>query len=133
MKISTSMPHRLMPDQCLSKPAYRLYQAGVYGRWLVVALLWCTLIPWSLWQFREDIVLLQDHFTWVAIRYGFAFQLVPAFTLFASIGFTGAVLVRQSCHLLWGLSIKERNNLIRGTARIRKIGPRHPLWRWLFR
>jgi hypothetical protein len=127
------MTHRLMPEQCLSKPAYRLYQAGVYGRWLVVVVLWLTVIPWAVWQFRGDIALLEDHFTWVAIRYGFAFQLLPSFALFASIGFTGAVLLRQSWHILWGLSIKERNNLIRGTARIRKIGPSHPLWRWLFK
>ena len=127
------MAPRLFPQQCLSKPAYRLYCVGVYCRWAVVAVVWLTLIPWAIFKFRDDLRLLFDNFTWVAVRYGFAFQLIPAFGLFLGIGITGSVLVRQSCHLLWGLSIRERNQLISNTAKIRKIGPRHPLWKWLFK
>jgi hypothetical protein len=126
------MAPRLFPQQCLSKPAYRLYCIGGYCRWGGVVLVWLTLIPWALLQFRDDIRLLLDHFTWVALRYSFSFQLLPTFCLLMGLGITGSVLVRQSCHLLWGLSIKERNRLIRNTSKIRQMGPRHPLWKWLF-
>ena len=120
-------------DSDLVKPIHKLYQLKLYGRWLFVILVWLLLGSWSLWQFRQDFALIQDHFTWVAIRYGLAFQLLPTFGLFFCIGLTGSTLVWQSSHLIWGISPKEMLRLEVEVKRIQAEGPRHPFWKWIFK
>lgn len=119
-------------DVDLNKQIHRLYQLKLYGRWLLVVLCWLFVGPWLLWQFREDLSLIQENFTWVAIRYGLAFQLIPTLGLFICIGLTASTLVWQSIHLIWGLSPKEKLQLEAQVKTIQAIGPRHPFWRWLF-
>ena len=116
----------------ISQPVQRLYQLNLYGRWFLVVSAWLILAPWSLWRLRGDLGLLQDHFTWVAIRYGLAFLLVPAFCLFFCIGLTGSVLVWHSQHLCWGISPREQLRWENQVKKIQSLDPRHPLWRWVF-
>jgi hypothetical protein len=115
------------------KPLQRLYHIKLLGRWLFVLAAWLTLAPWALWQLREDIGLWQQHFTWVAIRYGLAFQWQATFSLFFCVGITGSTLVWHSLHLIRGFSAQERIRLQRQVESIEARGPSHPLWRWLFR
>ncbi|MBJ7899833.1 MAG: hypothetical protein GC158_07925 [Cyanobacteria bacterium RI_101] len=104
-----------------SKPLQRLYRQKLRRRWLFVGLCWFCLAPWALWQFREDFLLLEDHFTFTAVRYGLAFRLVPAFSLFFCVGITGSTLFWQSCHLLWGLSPQERRRWRLQARKLRDI------------
>lgn len=119
-------------DPSLTQQIQRLYELNLYRRWLFVMLCWLTLGQYALWQLREEIVLIREHFTWVAIRYGLAFNLIPAFSLFFCIGATGAVLVWQSLHIINGLSPREKMRLENQVKHIQKSGPKHPLWKWVF-
>ncbi|BFM40006.1 hypothetical protein [Synechocystis sp. LKSZ1] len=120
------------PLRSLNRPLRQLYHAQLTGRWLVVGIAWCTLAPWALWQFRENISLLWEYFTWAGVRYALMFQLGPALALFLCLGLTAAVLVRQSIHILWGLSPRETLRLRRRVQHIQAKGPKHPLWPWIF-
>ncbi len=117
----------------LSKPARRLYELSLYGRWLFVLLCWLMLAPYSVWRLWKDFQLWREHFTWVAVRYAFAFNLIAAFSLFFCIGITGAVLVWQSNHLLRGLSDREKMRLENQARKIQESGSQHPLWKWVCR
>ena len=52
----------------------RLYSLTVYGRWCIIALLWLTIGLYSLWELRYPITLIQEDFTWAAVRYGLSFH-----------------------------------------------------------
>ena len=116
----------------LSPELMRLHQVTVWGRWLVVACLWLTVGLLSLWGLRGEIVLWMQYFTWAAVRYGFAYNPIPTFGLALCIGLTVATLVWQSRNILLGLPAPEKERLERQAHRIRKQGPSHPLWRWVY-
>lgn len=125
---------KLVPTRLrsLNRPLRRLYQAQLAGRWLVVGIAWFSLTPWALWQFREDISLLWEYFTWTGVRYSLIFRVWPTLALAFCLALTAAVLVRQSIHLLWGLSPRELLSLRRRVQRIQSAGPRHLLWPLIF-
>jgi hypothetical protein len=106
-----------------------LYRLNVYTRWMVIGLLWLTVGAYSLWELRYPISLLQEDFTWAAVKYGLIFQPVPAFGLFLCIGMMMGTLVWQSRNLIWGLPKKERQQLMQQVCQIRKQGSSHPLWK----
>lgn len=106
-----------------------LYRLNVYTRWMVIGLLWLTIGAYSLWELRYPISLLQEDFTWAAVKYGLIFQPVPAFGLFLCIGMMMGTLVWQSRNLIWGLPKKERQQLVQQVCQIRKQGSSHPLWK----
>ncbi len=119
-------------DRNLKNPSQRLYQLTVYGRWLFVVCCWLFFAPAAIWQLRDEIGLLRSHFTWSALRFAFAYHLFPSFVLFFCVGITGAVLVRQSLHILQGISPQERQRLEKQVQKIHASGPGHPLWKWVF-
>ncbi|MBW4690500.1 MAG: hypothetical protein KME27_01900 [Lyngbya sp. HA4199-MV5] len=109
----------------------RLYRLTIYGRWCVVVALWLTIGALSLWALRYPISLLLDYFTWAAVRYGLLFNRFPAIGLAICVGFTVAVLLRQSHDAVFGLSQFDRQRLERQVQRIRQQGRSHPLWRFV--
>lgn len=111
----------------------RLFRLRIYLRWLFVLCCWLTLFPLSLWGLRKEIDLLREHFTWVAVRYGLAYNLFPAFCLFFCIGITLASLVWQIRYSSSGISPKEQQRLENQVRNIRRTGSRHPLWKWVFK
>jgi hypothetical protein len=117
------------PDPVFQAEVHRLHQLTVYGRWLVVGLLWLTVGLLSLWGLRYPISLIHEHFTWAAIRYGLAFHPWPALGLTICVGLTVAVLVWQSRNILVGLPQRDQDRLKRQVCRIRQQGPSHPLWK----
>jgi hypothetical protein len=106
-----------------------LYRLNVYARWMFIGLLWLTVGVYSLWELRYPIGLLQEDFTWAAVKYGLIFQPVPAFGLFLCIGMMMGTLVWQSRNIIWGLPKQERQQLIKQVCQIRKQGSSHPLWK----
>lgn len=120
-------------DATLQQEVERLYRLTVYGRWCVVGVLWLTVGFLSLWGLRYSIALLLDYFTWSAVRYGLAFNRLPAIGLATCIGFTVAVLLWQSRKALFGLSPHDRHRLEQQVQRIRLQGASHPLWKFVCR
>ena len=118
-------------DRRLQQEVERLYRLTLYGRWGVVVGLWLTVGALSLWGLRYPISLLLDYFTWSAVRYGLTFHRLPAIGLATCIGFTVAVLLRQSRNEFFGLSQHARQRLERHVQRIRLQGHSHPLWKWV--
>lgn len=111
----------------------KLHQLTVMGRWLVVVLLWATIGLWSLWGLRSEIALWREHFTWVALRYGLAYNRLPSLGLALCIGMTTAVLMWQSRNILFGRPPKLQQHLEKQVCRIRQQGPSHPLWQIICR
>lgn len=109
----------------------RLYRLTVYGRWLVVALLWVSVGLLSLWGLRSEIDLWVQNFTWVAVRYGLVYNRLPSLGLALCIGMTASVLVWQSRNILLGRPYPEQRRLEQQVRRIRQQGPSHPLWKWV--
>ena len=140
-KFKMDRPEAKTPPTTETEPAYldpnfnvqvqRLHRLMVYGRWLVVGILWISVAPLSLWGLRYPISLLQDHFTWAAVRYGLYFNPLPAIGLSSCIGMTAAVLLWQSRNILLGLPPQEQRRLEQQVLRIRHQGSSHPLWKWI--
>jgi hypothetical protein len=120
-------------DPTLKTQVMRLHQLMVYGRWLVVSLLWLTLAPLCLWGWRYEISLMRSHFTWSALRYSMIFNPLPALGLGFCIGMTTAVLVWQSRNILLGLPHQEQQRLEQQVRRIGQQGASHPLWKLVFK
>ncbi|PSB29961.1 hypothetical protein C7B82_10375 [Stenomitos frigidus ULC18] len=118
-------------DRRFQQEVERLYRLTVYGRWCVVCVLWLTVGALSLWGLRYPISLLLDYFTWPAVRYGLAFNRLPAIGLATCVGFTVAVLLWQSHNELFGLSQGDRQRLEQQVQRIRLQGVSHPLWKFV--
>lgn len=110
----------------------RLHELTVYGRWLTVLGLWLTVGSASLWSLRYPISLLQDYFTWAAVRWALIFQPFPAMGLGLCVGMTIAVLIWQSRNILVGLPKLERQRLERQVLKIGEQGSSHPLWKWVY-
>jgi hypothetical protein len=124
-------PQHFPSDQVLHPEIQRLHRLTVYGRWMVVVVLWLTVGLLSLWQLRFRIQLLMDSFTWVAVRYGLAYHQGAAFGLFLCLGMTAATLTWHARNLVFGLPKQEQLRLQQQLMRIQQQGPTHPLWRWV--
>jgi hypothetical protein len=118
-------------DFNLPKKVARYYQLTIYARWIVVVLLWLTLGVYSIWSLRHEIELWLDYFTWSAVHYGLAFNLIPTICLGICVGMTLSVLLWQSSHILWGFSDKEKYYLENKVNKILAKGSSHPLWKWI--
>ncbi len=108
-----------------------LYRLNVYGRWLVIGLMWLTIGAYSLWGLRYPISLIQEDFTWAAVKYGLITELIPALGLCLCVGMMTGTLVWQSRNIIWGISKKEQQRLIQQVGNIRKQGSSHPLWKFV--
>lgn len=111
----------------------RLHRLTIWGRWLVVLGLWLTLGVISLWNFRYEISLLREHFTWAALRYGIIFNRLASLGLAFCIGMTLATLIWQTRNILWGRPKAWQTQLEQRVLRIRHQGKSHPLWHWVCR
>jgi hypothetical protein len=118
-------------DPHFAKQVQKLHQLTVYGRWLVVGLLWLTVAPLALWNLREEITLWRQYFTWMAVRYGLYYHPLSTLGLAFCIGMTVSVLIWQSRNILLGLPQYELQRLEKQVFRIREQGPSHPLWKWI--
>lgn len=118
-------------DPIFRQQVQNLHRLTVYGRWLVVGLLWISIGSLSIWGLRSEIALLQQYFTWAAVRYGLYYNPLPSLGLALCIGMTASVLVWQSRNILLGLPPKEQQRLEQQVYRIRQQGASHPLWKWI--
>jgi hypothetical protein len=109
----------------------RLHRLTILMRWSVVLGLWLTIGLLSLWGLRYPISLLQQYFTWAAVRYGLAYNLLPAIGLGLCLGFTVSTLIWQSKTILFGRSKSEQRRLERTVIKVQQQGRRHPLWKWI--
>jgi hypothetical protein len=118
-------------DAYFIEQVQRLHQLTVYGRWLFVGCLWLIISPACLWDLRAEMALLQQYFTWSAVRYGLFFHPLSTVGLAFCIGMTVSVLVWQSRNILIGLPQPEKQRLEKQVCRIRQQGSTHPLWKWV--
>jgi len=118
-------------DPIFKQQVQKLHRLTVYGRWLVVGLLWISIGSLSIWGLRSEIALLQQYFTWAAVRYGLYYNPLSTLGLALCIGMTASVLVWQSRNILLGLPQKEQQRLEQQVYRIRQQGASHPLWKWI--
>ncbi len=109
----------------------RLYRVMLYGRWLFVSGLWLTVGLLSLWHLRGMLALMQEYFTWAALRYGLLFHPWAALGLGLCIGMTLSVLIWQSRNILWGVPSAEQRRLKASVLKLRQQGKSHPLWKWI--
>lgn len=119
-------------DPTFQAAVQRLHNLTVCGRWLTVLGLWLTVGSLSLWNLRYPISLLQDYFTWAAVRWAIVFQPLPALGLGFCVAMMIAVLVWQSRNILVGLPKLERQRLEKQVFKIREQGSTHPLWKWVY-
>lgn len=118
-------------DPNFDKKVKKLYELTVYFRWMMVIFSWLTFGVYGIWGLRSEISLWLDYFTWVAVRYGLAFNIIPTICLAFCIGMTVSTLVWQSRNILWGLPTQEKQNLEQQVKRIMARGKRHFLYKWL--
>ncbi|PSB22067.1 hypothetical protein C7B65_01250 [Phormidesmis priestleyi ULC007] len=128
-ELTIALPEK---DPNFQAAVQRLHKVTVYGRWLTVLGLWLTVGSVSLWSLRYPISLLQDYFTWAAVRWAIVFQPLPAIGLGLCVAMTLAVLVWQSRNILVGLPKVEQQRLEKQVLKIREQGSSHPLWRWVY-
>ncbi|MBD2138416.1 hypothetical protein H6F32_12620 [Anabaena sp. FACHB-1237] len=118
-------------DPVFTQQVQRLHELTVYGRWFFAIFLWLTIAPFCIWDLRTEICLLQDYFTWVAVRYALIFHPFATVGLAFCIGMTVSVLVWQSRNILWGLPLAEKQHLHKQVYKIKQQGKSHPLWKWV--
>jgi hypothetical protein len=120
-------------DSDLAKPVQRLFLLHLYRRWLLTAIAWLLLAPWAIGRLGEDLQLMIEYFTWASIRYSLMFNLIPAYGLFFCVGFTVSSLIWHGLYLLKGISPKEQFRLASQVKKIQAAGPKHLLWKWVFK
>lgn len=87
-------------------------------RWWYFTLgLWVTVGSTSVWSLRRTWAQLAEYFTWAALRYGFAFNRLAAAGLGLCLGLTVALLVKEARCLLFGLTPKEQQDLLKAHRR----------------
>ena len=125
---NTDQDGTLQRDRAFTQAIDRLHRLNVIGRWLTLLILWLTVGGWSLWQLRKTWQILQDYFTWSAIRVGLMFHPIAAVGLGLCIGLTLSTLIGQSRNLIWGLPDYEQASLRGRVLKIQQQGRSHPLW-----
>lgn len=129
---ASDLPNPHLPNPNLfALEVERLHRLTIWGRWLVVLGLWLTVGLASLWNFRYEISLLREHFTWAALRYGIIFNRLASLGLAFCIGMTLAILMWQTSNILWGRPKSWQKQLEQRVLRIRHQGQTHPLWHWV--
>jgi hypothetical protein len=128
--ISESAPE-IELDPIFKNQIDNLYRLNLYGKWIVIALLWLTIGSYSLWELRYPISLIQEDFTWAAVKYGLVANPIPAVGLCLCVGIMTGTLVWQSRNIIWGIPKKEQQRLIQQVGNIRKQGSSHPLWKFV--
>jgi hypothetical protein len=118
-------------DRTIQVQVQRLHRLKVYLRWILVIFLWLTVGVWSLFQLREEIALWLDYWTWVAVRYGLAYNRLPAIGLALCVGTTVSVLIWQSRNILLGIPTQEQKRMEKIVRQINAKGSKHPLWWWV--
>lgn len=112
----------------------KLHRLTVYGRWVVVIILWLTIIPPSLWQLRETIALCLEYCTWSAIRIGLQYHPWATVGISFCVGMLTATLVWQSMNILrGGLSPRQKLYLKKQILKIRRRGGKYWLYRYLYK
>lgn len=106
----------------------RLHSLFLMGRWAIVLLLWLIVGIGSLWSLRHEFTMITERFTWAALRYALAFNLLSTLGLTTCIGPTVALLVWQTRNMLFGLPKPELERLEKYVIKIREQGDSHPLW-----
>ncbi|HEY9647399.1 MAG TPA: hypothetical protein V6C88_13560 [Chroococcidiopsis sp.] len=124
-------PDFIEMDPVFRQQVERLHALTIYARWAVAGGLWVIVSPFCLWALRDEIKLWREYFTWTAVRFGLAYNPLPAFGLALCIGMTVSVLLWQSSVIVWGLSDRQRHQLENQVFKIRHQGKSHPLWRWV--
>ncbi|NET49346.1 MAG: hypothetical protein F6K09_11595 [Merismopedia sp. SIO2A8] len=109
----------------------RLHSLFVAGRWGVAVCLWMCVGLVSLWALRHEFVMITERFTWAAVRYGLAFNILPTLGLSICVGPTVALLVWQARNIVFGLPKKEVIRLEKQVLKIKEQGSSHPLWRYV--
>lgn len=122
-----------MSDPEFQRQVQRLHELTIYSRWLLILISWLTLGVYSIWTLWADIELLQEHFTWAAVRFGLGSNRIAAICLGFCVGITTAVLLWQSRNIIWGLPTQEQKQLEQRVKQIRAQGSSHPLWHWISR
>jgi len=120
-------------DSDLIKPVQRLFLLHLYGRWILVAIAWLLVAPWAIGRLGEDLQLMTEYFTWASVRYSLMFNLIPAYGLLLCIGFTVSSLIWHGLYLWKGISPREQFRLANQVKKIQVTGPKHILWKWVFK
>lgn len=116
---------RLDPD--LRQAVLQRYAWEQRRRWFVLAILWLVGVPLCLWLLRYHLGLLQEVFTWAALRYGLIFNPKPAIALLATLLLSATSLISWGVHRHFGLSRAEVKRLEKQVRRIQTRGKQHPL------
>lgn len=117
---------RLQPD--LRQAVLRLHSWEQRRRWLIISLFWLVLLPLCLAMLRYHLGLLFEYFTWSGLRYGLAFNPIPAAGIMATVLLTLSSLLSQWFYRHYGLTAPEVYRLEKRARRIRAKGERYPLW-----
>jgi hypothetical protein len=120
-------------DSDLAKPVQRLFLLHLYRRWFLVAIAWLLLAPWAISRLWDDFGLMREYFTWASVRYTLMFNLIPAYGLLLCIGFTVSSSIWHGLYLWKGISLREQFRLANQVKKIQVTGPKHLLWKWVFK
>lgn len=120
-------------DSDLAKPVQRLFLLHLYRRWFLVAIAWLLLAPWAISRLWDDFGLMREYFTWASVRYTLMFNLIPAYGLLFCIGVTVSTLIWHGLYLWKGISPREQFRLANQVKKIQATGPKHLLWKWVFK
>lgn len=112
----------------MQEAVQRLHRWEQKRRWLLVTLLWLVLLPFCLLLLRYPISLLLDYFTWSGVRYGLAFNPIPAAGLILTCLLTVSSLISSWFYRTYGLTVSEVQRLEKRATRIQAKGKSHPLW-----
>lgn len=120
------------PIPNLAAAVQRLHQFQVTARWGFNGLLTLMTLPLSLWDLRENILIWQQHFTWVALRYGLGYHPWATLGIILPVALVTSTLVWHTRNIIWGLPPKEQYRLQQQALKIRDQGKRSFLWQWVW-
>lgn len=129
--ILTTDVNMAISDPHFSRQVQKLHNLTIYGRWLFISCLWLIIAPLSLWGLKEEILLWQQYFTWVAMQYALYHHPFSTLGLVVCVSMTVAALILQSRNLLFGVPQSELKRLEQKVSQIRQQGQSHPLWKWI--
>ena len=118
-------------DPNFPKKVEKLYKLTLYCRWIIIICSWLTFGLYGIWGLRKEISLWLDYFTWVAVRYGLAFNLLPTLCLSICLWLTVSTLYWQIKNKYWGLSRRDKRDLEKQVKKILAKGKKHPLYKFI--